>query len=152
MSDRRGNVSRSYFNRLVRQELVNVENDLYGLANRIDVEANENMDEIYGEDGAGAGGHSRDASGTDSDDEMNNYDVNNAAGDDVVEAGHGSGSDSGDGIDEEEIGDAGHVRYTSENDSDDETVGYLDDLFDNGDAGDGDDGGEGEGHDAEVVI
>lgn len=125
MSDRRGNVSRSYFYRLVRQELVNVENDLHGLADQIDEEADEIMDGINGDDGGEAGGHGRDASGTDSDDQMNENDVNINAEDDFVEAGHASGSDSDDRTDGEEIGDAGHVRYLSDSDSDDEIVDYV---------------------------
>lgn len=149
MSDRRGNVSRSYFYRLVRQELVNVENDLHGLADQIDEEADEIMDGINGDDGGEAGGHGRDASGTDSDDQMNENDVNINAEDDFVEAGHASGSDSDDRTDGEEIGDAGHVRYLSDSDSDDEIVDYPDDLFDNEDAANGDNDG-GEDRDAEV--
>lgn len=121
MTDRRGNVSRSYFNRLLRQELVNVENDLHG--NQIDDEADDTMVQ----DGIDA--DFVDEAAIDLDD-GNVGEDNVIIGGDYVEAEHDNGLDSDDGDGEDIIIDgAGQNRY--ESDSDDENVrDIFDDLDD----------------------
>lgn len=134
MSDRRGNVYKSYYYRLVRQELVNVENDLYGGNDRINEEANENMEHIDGINGGDVGEareNSR-AGSFDSDHGINGDGVGEAR-----EHSRAGSFDSDDEINDEDIGDAGYVRYESDSNSDD---GIVDDVVDYLVGNEGDDG------------